>query len=363
MSSLGSDVVRVLFVSTLEYGKMMVEAAYGHGNCVALVVLIAVGNREDAVDVVFAEPGLHDNLCRANLMHLVIRRCFTATVTGCGLVQKPCDSAGKHWPASFMNVHVQDRDGSATGRRNSFSELRDDFGARIRHAWPDVPVAALAPMPNEPATSRLVLRSGVEWSRRADSGSRADRPRELPPRGEPRADRGQVQHDAAHRVLDPDGELDQPLAQRGDLRVRTGGAAGAALEFLEEHVGGQAQEDAELVGQKPRAAGPVHVQPVMQLLEPILHIAPLAVDLLVDCLRRTGEVGHDEPGIVLGVAAGILSPAARRQKWSIAHDNLGSYSLIIIEFPVMSFVSFLACWYAIILSAATTGFSKLNLCK
>src|SRR6266508_4208844 len=31
--------------------------------------------------------------------------------------------------------------------------------------------------------------------------------------------------------------------------------------------------------------------------------ATFAVDLLVDGLGRAGEVGHDEPGIVLGVAA------------------------------------------------------------
>src|SRR5437879_9254197 len=68
-----NDMVHVLFVRPLVYGKMMVEAAYGHGHCVVLVVLVAVGHREDAVDVVSAEPRLHDNLCRANLMHLVIR--------------------------------------------------------------------------------------------------------------------------------------------------------------------------------------------------------------------------------------------------------------------------------------------------
>src|SRR2546425_376557 len=149
---LSKDIVHVLFVSTFAYGKPTVEAAYGHGHyAVVLVashhaggadgtraavggrrgvgqahpsghgpvlgrgvelgregaalrregdvlpaVLVSVGNHEDAVNVVFAEPRLHDNLCRANLMHLVIRRCFTATVTGCGLVQKPCDGAGKH---------------------------------------------------------------------------------------------------------------------------------------------------------------------------------------------------------------------------------------------------------------------------
>src|SRR2546425_8699642 len=43
----------------------------------------------------------------------------------------------------------------------------------------------------------------------------------------------------------------------------------------------------------------------MQLLEPVLHVAPPAVDLLVDRLGRVGQVGHEEPGIVLGVAPGM----------------------------------------------------------
>jgi len=46
-----------------------------------------------------------------------------------------------------------------------------------------------------------------------------------------------------------------------------------ALKLLEQDVGGQRQQDAELVGQESRAAGPVQLQPVMQLLEPVLHVA------------------------------------------------------------------------------------------
>jgi len=97
MPWLGQDIVHsVLFVSTFAYGKPTVEASYGHGNCILLVERISVGNHEDAVDLVYAEPRLHDHLYRVILKHRMIRRCFGATISGWRLVQKPSDSAGKH---------------------------------------------------------------------------------------------------------------------------------------------------------------------------------------------------------------------------------------------------------------------------
>src|SRR5216684_2359351 len=123
----------------------------------------------------------------------------------------------------------------------------------MRQAWPDSLLEALAPTRKALVTARPVSGSSSERISPAASAGGADRTR-------------------------------------------------AALELLEEDIRGQAQQDAELVGQKSRAAGPVHLQPVMQLLEPVLHVAPLAVDLLVDGLGRAGQVGHEEPGIVLGVA-------------------------------------------------------------
>src|SRR3972149_5045516 len=71
---------------------MMVEASYGHGDCVLLLGFIAVRNHEDAVDLVLAEPGLHHDLCRTNLMS---RRCVGGTVSRCRPVQEPCESAGQ----------------------------------------------------------------------------------------------------------------------------------------------------------------------------------------------------------------------------------------------------------------------------
>jgi hypothetical protein len=54
-----------------------------------------------------------------------------------------------------------------------------------------------------------------------------------------------VQDNAACRPVDPDRELDQSLAQRGDLGVGAGGAGGPAPQLLKEGVRGQHQQDAQ----------------------------------------------------------------------------------------------------------------------
>jgi hypothetical protein len=83
---------------------------------------------------------------------------------------------------------------------------------------------------------------------RSLGGHGADGEREAAPRGQPRKDRGQVQDDPAHGALDPDGELDQPLAQRGDLGVGAGRPARVPLQRLVQHIRRHGQQDAELVG-------------------------------------------------------------------------------------------------------------------
>ena len=57
-----------------------------------------------------------------------------------------------------------------------------------------------------------------------------------------------MQDDAPHRALDPRRELDQPLAERADLRVGTGGALRLGVQSLEQDVGGDGQQDSELIG-------------------------------------------------------------------------------------------------------------------
>src|SRR5712691_6869600 len=111
------------------------------------------------------------------------------------------------------------------GCRASFSTLQDEFGAPIREVRPYASLDARAPTPTKPAGPTPVLRSRNEQSGRPGSGRRADGAGELTPGPEPREARRQVQHDAAHRALHPDGELDQPLAQRGDLGAQAVPAA------------------------------------------------------------------------------------------------------------------------------------------
>src|SRR6516165_7403280 len=120
---------------------------------------------------------------------------------------------------------------------------------------------------------------------------RGEAPRDLLPGGEPAARGGQVHHDAPPRALDPGGELEQPLAQRADLRPGTGRPPRLGLQALEEDVRGEAEEHPELIGQEAMAARPVQCQPLMQLLEAILQVAPPTVDR-VDRLRRVGEIGE-----------------------------------------------------------------------
>src|SRR5712692_1142178 len=162
-----------------------------------------------------------------------------------------------------MNVHVQDRGGRTTGGRDSFSDLRDDFGAPIRAGRRYSSVGALGRPWKEPGTARPVPWSSVEWILPTTSGGRADRARELAPRPQPRETRRQMQDDPAHRALYPHGEFDQSLPQGGDLGVRADRPARTALEFLEQDVRRQRQEDPELVAEKSGATGAVHLQPVI----------------------------------------------------------------------------------------------------
>src|SRR5713101_4005767 len=136
------------------------------------------------------------------------------------------------------------------------------------------------------------------------SGRGADCAGNPPPRRQPGARQWQMQDDPTNRALDPHGELEQPVAQRRDLRIGQGGPGGPSAEFLEQQVRRQREEDTKLVGQETRATGSVHLQPVMQFLEPVLHVPPATVEL-VDRLRIVGEVGHHEAGVVLRIAAGM----------------------------------------------------------
>src|SRR6059036_798764 len=144
-------------------------------------------------------------------------------------------------------------------------------------------------------TSTTTLRpwwAGGAWGP-TRSGRGADGAGNTPPRREPGEARRQVQDDATDRALHPHGELEQPLAQRRDLGIGAGGARCPAPQFLEQDVRRQREQDSELVGQEALATGPVHLQPVMQFLEPVLDVPAPAVEV-VDRLWGVAQVGHHE---------------------------------------------------------------------
>jgi hypothetical protein len=78
-----------------------------------------------------------------------------------------------------------------------------------------LPQASAARSRAPEAVARRDSSRGLVAPKGADeSGGGADGAREVPPRRQPGKRDGQVQDDAAGRSLDPDGQLDQPLAQR-----------------------------------------------------------------------------------------------------------------------------------------------------
>src|SRR2546425_9110505 len=95
MPWLGRDIAHILLARTA-YGKMMVQASHSQGPYVLLVVPVSVRDHEDAVAFVRAEPRLHDNLCRIDLLHLMIRGCFASTASGRRPGQEQYDNGDDH---------------------------------------------------------------------------------------------------------------------------------------------------------------------------------------------------------------------------------------------------------------------------
>ncbi len=112
----------------------------------------------------------------------------------------------------------------------------------------------------------------------------------------------QVQHDAPHGRFHPGAEFHEVFAQSADLRGTEGGPGSPQSQFLIEHVGGGAQEPAQLIGEEAAAAGAVDFQTMVQLFDPVLDITASAVDRLIQTPRRLLEVGDHEARIVFGRA-------------------------------------------------------------
>ena len=136
----------------------------------------------------------------------------------------------------------------------------------------------------------------------------------------------QVQDYAPHRCHYPRSQFQEAFPQCPCLRPSAVGARGRQAQLLHQHVGRGGQQHAELVGPKPgppatglcrwggkpTATGAIDLKSV-QLLDPVLDFATLAIDLFIDPLRTLPHVGdHDDDRRypqrpLIGVGALILN--------------------------------------------------------
>src|SRR3989339_2098889 len=82
---------------------------------------------------------------------------------------------------------------------------------------------------------------------------------------------GQADPDVTAGKLDPAGDLEEAQAKRCDGRGLELGVRQASLQLFEQSIGGDVQEQSELVGFKPLATCPVCGELTLPLLDPVFY--------------------------------------------------------------------------------------------
>jgi hypothetical protein len=113
---------------------------------------------------------------------------------------------------------------------------------------------------------------GVGTGARTLARAGAEREGDLTPGVTERRRQRQMEDDTPHRADHVDAQLEQPLAQRGDLGARAGRAGGPQSEFLYQHVRRRREEDAQLVDPEAAAARPIDLESVVEFLDPIFDV-------------------------------------------------------------------------------------------
>jgi len=91
----------------------------------------------------------------------------------------------------------------------------------------------------------------------------------------------QAQDESSHRGDDLDADLEEFEPQGGDLSARPVGTSSSETDLLQQSIGRGGEQHAQLIGEEPRTAGAIK-RDVKQLLDPVLDLAALAVDPLID---------------------------------------------------------------------------------
>jgi Transposase, Mutator family len=119
--------------------------------------------------------------------------------------------------------------------------------AAVEQTWPAAAIqrCTVHKLRNLLTTAPKRLHDELRVDYHAIPGAGPDRLRDLTPGREPGTGAGQMQHDPACRLGDPDRELDQPLSECGHLRAHTGRPVRGLLQRLEEDVRRGRQQDAK----------------------------------------------------------------------------------------------------------------------
>src|SRR6186997_1393969 len=95
---------------------------------------------------------------------------------------------------------------------------------------------------------------------------------------------------------DPAADLDDAEPEGVELEASGLGGEEPASELVEQPVGGGVQEEAEGVGPEAVIAEAIGGQGVLEILDPVLRLAPVDV-AVIDDERVVGPGGHDEAGV------------------------------------------------------------------
>ena len=106
---------------------------------------------------------------------------------------------------------------------------------------------------------------------------------------------GEVQDDTPNADPHTSGHLEELQSQGGNLGLRQFGLRKTdTAEMLDEHVSRRSQQQAELIGPKGMATGPIGEESQLLLLDAILHVPAGGVEPVVDPLRRGVQIADHE---------------------------------------------------------------------
>src|ERR1035437_4130541 len=110
----------------------------------------------------------------------------------------------------------------------------------------------------------------------------------------------QVEHNATHRNHDLSAQFQEAFAQGRNLRPSMASRSQVKAHLLQQYIRGRRQEYPERVGPEVRTTRPADLHAVVQFFNPVFHVAPQTVDLLVNPLRTLPQVRDHEPWVVFG---------------------------------------------------------------